>query len=500
MKPDQIFGFENAGWPALLIDKTGVILRTNQVAIETFGPEILGGAKLSAIWSHENPSTAADFLMRWERHPAASNLVKFNVRGVNVSYTTVICGLKQEGDPLYVLQLFPDIGSGLGTAGGPPAEGTMQQQKLEVAIKLARSVALDFKNALSGVLGHSSLLLMQSEPDHPWRKALEEIEKAVARGADAAASLGSFAKQERQPQAHAMSNLNVALEKATEGLKTAAGERAVEWEFHLERKLFGARFDETKVQQAITKVLENAIESMARGGVVRISTRNVVLSQATQDRTAKLPAGTYVCAEIADNGAGIDEAILPRVFEPFFSTKGSAKHRGLGLPWVYGVITNLRGGVAISSQPGTSTSVRIYLPAENQYVTEPHGDTSQLRGTETILLVDDEEIILSMGEAVLTSFGYKVITAASGKKAMAVFQKPGWKVDLLVTDLIMPGMSGTELVMEIHKFAAGMPVIMMSGALPGSDASSKTYLAKPFTSIDLLRKVRGVLPGTQPSP
>jgi nitrogen-specific signal transduction histidine kinase len=340
MKPDLVFGFENAGWPAILTDKAGTVVRCNKAASQTFGPELAQGAKLASFWSATNPVTAEAFLDRWEKQPAASSVLKFNARGITIAYTVVVCAMQADQASYFILQFFPEMGAGIGSSESPPPDATLQKQKLDVAIKLARSVALDFKNALSGVLGHSSLLLMQAEPDHPWRKSLVEIEKAVAKGVEAAASLGSFsrAERERDPAAQGGSNLSPLLQRAAEALGPAATERGVQWEFQFERKLFAARFDEAKVQQAFTKILENALEAMPKGGRVRISTRNLDLSQPTQDRSARLDAGAYVCGEIADSGVGIEPAVLPRIFEPFFTTKSGGKHRGLGLPM------GLRGG------------------------------------------------------------------------------------------------------------------------------------------------------------
>jgi signal transduction histidine kinase len=495
MKPDLVFGFENAGWPAVLTDRSGNIVRCNKAATQTFGPPMAPGAKLAGLWSPANTVTAEAFLDRWERQPAASSVLKLIARGITIPYTVVVCALQQEQDLYFILQFFPDIGGGIGGAESPPQDATLQKQKLEVAIKLARSVALDFKNALSGVLGHSSLLLMQAQPDHPWRKSLVEIEKAVAKGAEAAASLGSFsrAERERDPAAQGGSNLNLLLQHTADALGAAAADRSVQWEFQFERKLFAARFDEAKVQQAFTKILENAIEAMPRGGRVRISTRNLDLSQPTQDRAAKLAAGAYVCGEIMDTGTGIEPAILPRIFEPFFTTKSGGKHRGLGLPWVYGVITNLGGAVAVSSDHGSGTSVRVYLPADKQLLADTAHYVEEFKGTETILIVDDEEIIVGMGQTVLTAYGYKVLATSSAKKAVEMLARPEPKIDLLITDLVMPGMSGTELVEHAQKLRPSMPILMMSGALSGSEHSSRAYLPKPFTSQQLLEKVRTIL-------
>jgi len=497
MKPGFVFGFENAGWPALLVNAGAVIVRFNAAAGRVFGPVLQADTttRMAQIWSRENPLNAEAFLEKWQHHPAASTALKFNVRGINVSYTTVVCEFVNEGETLFAFQLFPDLGNGIGSAESHAVEGTgtMQKNKLDLALQLARSVALDFNNALAGVMGNSSLLLMRAEPDHPWRKSLLEIEKAAEKGAEIADYLQAFGCQERQSKSLATGNLNAVLRHAAAGLRAQPGASPVNWEFNLAPKLFQARFDEAKIQQAFVRIFENAVQAMTGAGSIVVSTRNLENTAPTQDRNARLAAGTYVCAEIADTGCGIDTAVMPRIFEPFFTTKGSGGHRGLGLVLAYGVITNLGGAIAVSSKIGVGTSVRIYLPAEKTIVQEAGAAPADLRGAETILLVDDEELVLNMAREVLSVHGYNVVGASSGQQALRLFSNPEFIPDLLLTDLFMPGMSGTELAQAARGVLPRLPIIIMSGAVRSNDQNDLTHLAKPFTSRDLLVRVRLVL-------
>ena len=197
--------------------------------------------------------------------------------------------------------------------------------------------------------------------------------------------------------------------------------------------------------------------------------------------------------EIVDNGKGIDADVLPRIFEPFFTTKKGG-HRGLGLALVYGIMTNHGGGVAVSSQPGTGTSVRVYLPAEKQFVLESAETDENLHGTQTILVVDDEDILLTMAETILTEYGYHVLTANSGQKALAILSGDDTNVDLVVTDLVMPTMGGRELVERIQQLAPTMRILCASGCvLPPDQQIGLMFLQKPYTSHDLLSKVRQAL-------
>jgi two-component system cell cycle sensor histidine kinase/response regulator CckA len=237
-------------------------------------------------------------------------------------------------------------------------------------------------------------------------------------------------------------------------------------------------------------LLENALESLQTDGRINLRSTNIELSEATQDRNAKLAPGAYVCVEIADNGSGIPSDVMPRIFEPFFTTK-QGSHRGLGLAWVYGIVTNHGGGVAVSSQPGAGTSVRIYLPAETGFVGESFDANTDLSGTQTILMVDDKDLLLRMGETILTSYGYRVLIANSGPKALEVLAKNDPPVDLLITDLVMPLMSGRELVEQVRQVSPATRIICTSGYVwPGSKQEKSAFLQKPFTTQDLLMKVK----------
>ena len=365
------------------------------------------------------------------------------------------------------------------------------KQKLDCALQLARTVSIDFNNALTSVLGHTSLLLGKAEAGHPWRHSLLEVEKSAARAAEIANELQTFSRQEKETRRLPPGNLNQVTNRCVDFFRNAHGTKIV-WKAQPERDLFGARFDEAKVQQALTKILENAVEAVGLEGQgqITVNTRNVDLTEPTQDRNVKLAAGAYVCVEVADNGKGIDPEILPRIFEPFFTTKGKT-HRGLGLAMAYGIVTNHGGGVAVSSQQGTGASVRLYLPAEKDLLQDMAASDENLHGTQTILVVDDESLILNMAETILTEYGYRTLTANSGQKAMAILSREDTRVDLIISDLVMPVMSGRELVERVRQLKPETKILCMSGYVPPADKQTDTaYLQKPFTSRELLIKVK----------
>jgi CheY-like chemotaxis protein len=277
-----------------------------------------------------------------------------------------------------------------------------------------------------------------------------------------------------------------------EVLQRDAGLEPGAWQLQLERKLFAAKFDEAKMQQALMKVIENAVQALRSNGRVTVQTRNIELTEPTQDRNARLAAGAYVCVEISDNGCGIEPVVLPRVFEPFFTTK-RGNHRGLGLAWVYGIVTNHGGGVALSSQPGAGTSVRVYLPAERRIVRGNGFTVDDLTGGQTILMVDDEDLLLTMGQTILSAYGYRVLTANSGQQALDLLARNP-AVDLVITDLVMPAMSGRELIEHLRRLCPALRILCTSGYVwPAGQDHIGTYLQKPFTSQDLLLKVKQAL-------
>ena len=423
MKLDDVFALENAGWPALLVNN-GTILRANQAAVKTFGQALEGQAPLlSAIWAPENSSTAELFLAHWERSPAPNVPLKLRVKGGGIhNFSASICAFSKDGQKFLIFQLFSEVAAADAKAPGIEM-GLAQKQKLECALQLARTVSLDFNNALTSILGYTSLVLSQMEPGNPWRHLLVEVEKSAAKAAEIASDLGTFSRQEKETRAQSSGNLNAILQRSVDIFRNADPKK-ISWTIQFERRLFAAKLDEAKVQQAFVKVLENAVQAVATNGSISVVTRNVDLNTATQDRELRLAPGTYVCIEISDNGTGISPDVLPRVFEPFFTTKKAEGHRGLGLALVYGIITNHGGGVAISSQPNVRTSVRLYLPAESKVVFDSSLSFRDLKGSQTILMVDDEDLLLVMGQTILSAYGYRVLTANSGQRGSGNLQ-PG---------------------------------------------------------------------------
>jgi signal transduction histidine kinase len=493
---DDIAILDAAAWPVLLVDKSACVRRANAAALEFFGNKIENGAALSAVWTNENGSEPAAFL---EKVSAAKSLMaplKLRGKGITITaFNASACVLSNGAEKLFVLQLFP------ATPANSPArvEGKTQsvevnlaqKQKLDCALQLTRTVALDFNNTLTAILGHVTHVLSVAEANHPWRFSLAEIEKAAEHAAEVANQLAAFSSEQKDAVAQTSGNINNLMRRTVELFQTPQ-HNALAWSLQLEPRIFTVNYDEAKMQQAFVKILENAVQAVVVDGRISLHTRNLEITAPTQDRTAHLLPGTYVCIEIADNGCGIEPAVLPRIFEPFFTTKYG--HRGLGLAWVYGIVTNHGGGVAVSSQLGQGTSVRVYLPAVHKVVEEKIIKDDELDGKETILIVDDEEMVITLAEMVLKSRGYRVLTATSGEKALEVFANTKSLIDLLITDMVMPKMNGRELIEKVRTISPTTRVLCATACSRSVMAEKQLdFLPKPFTAQQLLRKTKETL-------
>ncbi len=493
------FVLDQAPWPAFLVDDSGMVRRVNAAAAAVLGTVMEGEPSLSAgIWSPANESTAEEFLARQGRSSVLMVPLKFRVKGgASHSFSTYVSPFARDGKRFHLFQLLPGAVAAPATPAGEPAPtvdaAAAHKQKLDCALQLIRTVSLDFNNALTTILGHTSLVLTRMEPSHPWRGSLVEVEKSAEKAAEIAQDLAEFSRQEKDVRTQAPGNLNAVLRRAVELFQRPELSRLA-WTLQLEKRLYTAIFDEAKMQQAFLRVMENAVEAMGGEGRVAVRTLNHSFDAPVMTGNARLAAGHYVCVEVSDTGCGIPPEVQPRIFEPFFTTKNDPQHRGLGLAWVYGIVTNHGGVVAVQSQPGSGTVVRIFLPAQQKIVRDSGTKLEDLRGHQTILMVDDEEMLLNLGQTVLSAFGYKVITANGGARALELFGQSGGKIHLVITDLVMPGMSGRELVEQLRKVAPRVPILCTSGYLrSATETGDDHYLRKPFTSQELLRKVKQLL-------
>ncbi len=494
MKDELIFALENAAWPAILIDGSGVVRRANQASRAMFGTTMEENfTHLSAIWSTDNEAKSEFFLGRMESSTARMHRLKYCVKGGSTSiFSTYIAPVNLGGQKYYLFQMFAAAATLAVAAKSEHADTALaHKQKLDCALQLARTMALDFNNALTGILGHTSLLLSSMEPEHPWRSSLIEVEKAAGKAAEIAHDLATFSQQEKETRVLAPGNLNELIRRtlAVYQPTTLAG---ITWELQLEGNLLAAHFDEAKLHQAMIKLLENAAEAVGGAGRIIVRSRNLSMDEKSRPTGVPLTAGRYVCLEVVDNGCGIDAVLLPRIFDPFFTSKTG--HRGLGLTWVYGIVTNHGGTLEVTSELRQGTIIRVYLPAAGSVVKDSCFTKEELRGHQTILMVDDEEMLLRMGQMILSAYGYQVLTASSGHQALEIITQKKQSIDLVITDQVMPNMSGRELIDHLKVLAPGLRILCSSGFVrSGKDKGDEGYLQKPFTSQELLKKVKQTL-------
>jgi two-component system, cell cycle sensor histidine kinase and response regulator CckA len=372
----------------------------------------------------------------------------------------------------------------------------LHAQKMEAVGRLAGGVAHDFNNLLTVILGFSELALAQVGPADPMREALAQISESGQRAAALTRQLLAFSrKQVLQPQVVDLSALVVGIKKMLERL---IGED-VELVTALDPALRPVKVDPAQYEQIIVNLAVNARDAMPHGGRLTIETANVELDPSYAHKRIGVQPGSYVMTAISDSGIGMDEATQSRIFEPFFTTKPSGKGTGLGLSIVYGIVKQSGGEIWLYSEPGKGTTFKIYLPPTAGAVDEAAGELElDAPGTGTVLVVEDEEPVRSLIRRSLEGAGYEVLEAASADEALRVSQARAGTIDLMITDVIMPGRSGRELAKALESARPGMRVLYISGYTDtiiqhGVLEEGIAFLAKPFTPRSLVRKVRAVL-------
>ena len=381
-------------------------------------------------------------------------------------------------------------------------EQVLLSQKMEAIGRLAGGVAHDFNNILTAIGGYSDLLLADLPPDDRRRHDVEEIHQATQRAATLTQQLLAFSRRQvLQPK---VINLNALVPNIEKMLRRLIGEDIL-FATVLHPSLGNVRADPGQLEQVIVNLAVNARDAMPDGGRLTIETRNVELDEAYTAEHPAVKPGRYVLLAVTDTGVGMDEETKARIFEPFFTTKVRGKGTGLGLATVYGIVQQTGGHIWPYSEPGRGTTMRVYLPRVDAPAdpSEHPRDTAPetLRGSETILVVEDEAPVRTVTRQLLERNGYTVLEAPDGPTALALVDgKAGNRhIDLLLTDVIMPSMSGRELAAQLNARRPNVRVLFMSGYTDdavvrhGMLEPGLAYLEKPFRPTALLREVRGVL-------
>jgi PAS domain S-box-containing protein len=373
-----------------------------------------------------------------------------------------------------------------------------QAQKMESVGRLAGGVAHDFNNMLQAILGNAALALQDLPPDSPVRESLEEIEKSARRSADLTRQLLAFAR--KQTIAPRVLALNDTVSGMLKMLRRLIGED-IDLSWMPGANLWSVKMDPSQIDQVLANLCVNARDAIGGVGTVTIETTNVTLDDTYVQSHPECVPGDYVLLAVSDTGKGMDAETRAHLFEPFFTTKEQGKGTGLGLATVFGIVKQNHGLISIYSEPGRGSTFKIYLPrAEAEAVAAVAATRKRdLRGTETVLLVEDEDQILNLAQRILQQHGYTVLAARSPEAALKLAAAHPETIHLLITDVVMPGMNGRELHKRLVALKPGLRCLYMSGytanviAHHGVLDAGVQFLQKPFTIDSLAEQVREAL-------
>ncbi|MCB0208066.1 MAG: response regulator [Anaerolineae bacterium] len=376
-----------------------------------------------------------------------------------------------------------------------------QAQKMEAMGQLAAGVAHNFNNMLTAIMGYTGLALAGLHADHMVTEDLRSIQQSAQRAADLTRQLLTFSRdQEIEPQ---MTNLNELVRNMDFMLRQLIPEM-ITLKMKLNPALGRVQIDSNQIEQLIVNLVVNACDAMPDGGKLTIETNNFILKATANDYLFELSPGHYVLLSVTDTGIGMDREILNRIFEPFFTTKEVGRGTGLGLAMGFGIVEQHEGAIKVKSAPGQGTTFEIYLPCVDACPEDPNSqfDGDDKHHPETILLVEDEEYVRTLIARLLGRQGYRVFSAVDGQQAFELLQEqPDLSIDLMVTDVIMPKMSGDELAKRLIIKNPDLKILFISGysdaviARQGLQLGYASFLQKPFEPDVLIRKIREILTG-----
>ena len=370
----------------------------------------------------------------------------------------------------------------------------LHSQKMEAVGRLAGGIAHDFNNILMGIQGYISLLLLKTDAVHTDFEKLINVQALVQSGADLTGKLLGFARGGRYEMK--ATDINTLIARTVNLFGRTKKEIAVHQKY--EKKPWTVEVDRVQIEQVILNLLVNAGQAMPQGGDIYVETKNVAVGRSS--RAGNLEPGDYIKISITDTGLGMDEETRQKIFEPFFTTKEKVRGVGLGLASAFGIIKEHGGIITAASEPGKGTTFTIYLTTSDKEISKENYDVkATLTGDEAILLVDDESSIIEVCRDILASLGYKIFTAGSGREAVALYALNKEKIDLVLLDMIMPGLNGAETYNQLKSINPHVKVILSTG-YSGSEEAQKILdrgcsglIQKPFRIEDLSQKIRQVI-------
>jgi PAS domain S-box-containing protein len=498
---------ENAPFGMVMIDKEGAFRYINPKFRELFGYD-LNDVPNGKTWfrkAYPDTSYRHDVISTW-----ISDLESFNPGEKRSRTFTVTC---KDGTEKIINFIPVQLGTGENLMAcediterkrtevemAALQEQLRQSQKMEAIGRLAGGIAHDFNNLLTVIRGYSQLLLVEHKEGTSLEGSIEQIKQAADRAADLTRQLLAFSR--RQLMEMRVLDLNTVLRNLDKMLRRVLGED-VKLVTLLVEDLGRVKTDPGQMEQVVMNLAVNARDAMPSGGRLTIETANVELDEAYARAHISVPPGRYVMLSVSDTGVGMTQEVKERAFEPFFTTKEKGKGTGLGLSTVYGIVKQSGGNIWVYSEPGKGTTFKIYL----QRVDEPLEELREKmvgeelpRGKETVLVVEDEEKVRKLIVEILGRQGYRVLEASHGDEALVIHEKHDGPIHLILVDVVMPGMSGSELAKHLASLRPETKILYMSGYTDnaivhhGVLARGVNYIQKPFTMDGLTRKVRKVL-------